>query len=76
MRKVNKSRRHCSSQHTYIIHKALDQIFILIPGIPSHGQLSLIADFGSRDFDFEFVVEFVLCGLCIGEDMLAIDRRV
>jgi len=57
--KEDSSRRHSSRQHTNIIHKALYQILVLVRGITSHGQGPLAADFSSRDFDLELVLELV-----------------
>lgn len=38
--------RYSPGQYTDIIHEALDQILILVSGVPRHGQLTLTADFG------------------------------
>ncbi len=41
-------------EQTHVIHEALDEIFVAVR-LAVEDQKTLVADFGARDFDFEFV---------------------
>ena len=49
---------HCSCQDANIIHKSFDKLFILVLRVASYGKLTLAADLGGGDFNFEFMLEF------------------
>ena len=38
--------RYCSRQDAYIVKETFYEIFVLIAGVTSHGELTLAADFG------------------------------
>lgn len=58
--KNESSWRNRTRQHSNIIHKPFDEVFVLVLRITSHSELSLSTDFRRGDLDFQLVFEFAL----------------
>lgn len=57
-RPIDRSSGYGSCQDTNIIHEPFHQVLVLVLGVARHGELTLSANLGGGDFDFELVIEF------------------